>query len=544
MEARGDTIGVGARLGRYEILHPLAEGGMAKVWLARAHGVRGFKKLVVLKTIKAQFSDEPQFQEMFLDEARIASGILHPNVAQIIDLGEHEDTLFLAMEWVDGESLSRMRRDVAAAARSWPLGVAMRVVADACAGLHAAHELRDDEGRPLGVVHRDISPHNIMVSVSGAVKVIDFGIAKARNRASGDTSEGTLKGKFAYMSPQQASGAPVDRSVDIWAAGVCLHELLAGRRPFEAESQPELLRRIVDGETTNPLPASVPSPVAEVVLRALAYDPADRFSTALEMQRALEAAMLAIGDLATSAEVAAFAELATGKRAVARQRMLALALDAARARAEAAGEAPSMSFSRIPPPAAAAPLPVAPDSPRDAPVAAVDRIEPLEPLEPSQTQGPSVASAPAPARPSRRSWVGWSALAGAASIGIAVTVGRHAAGDGHGEAAAAGRATSSAEGRADPIAPVAASGASTGDSTASGTASASGNPASSPASASDGGALATAPSAAVVAPRPVAPTTPTIASKPAAAASSSAAGAAVPPKPAVAKPKNEADDDF
>src|ERR1017187_9688696 len=152
----------GDRLDRYELLCPIASGGMATVWLARLRGKRGFEKLFAVKTIRTELVDDARFQEMFLDEARIASGIQHPNVAQILDLGEQDDVLFIVMEWVDGDSLAKIRKLLAKRDAKLPIGIVLRVIADACGGLHAAHELRDDRGEPLEIVHRDVSPHNIL----------------------------------------------------------------------------------------------------------------------------------------------------------------------------------------------------------------------------------------------------------------------------------------------------------------------------------------------------------------------------------------------
>src|SRR5262249_54070569 len=163
---------------------------------------------------------------MFLDEARIASGIQHPNVAQILDLGEQDATLYIVMEWVDGESLSKIRKIAQKKGVPLPLGLALRILSDACAGLHAAHELADRQGKSLGVVHRDVSPHNILVGSAGSVKVIDFGVAKARDRGAGETRSGIVKGKLRYMAPEQAQGRALDRRADLWALGVCLYELV------------------------------------------------------------------------------------------------------------------------------------------------------------------------------------------------------------------------------------------------------------------------------------------------------------------------------
>src|SRR5581483_11740872 len=184
----------GYYLDRYELLCPIAEGGMAQVWVARLRGKHGFEKFVAIKTILPKFQTDERFQKMFLDEARIASRIEHPNVAQILDVGEQHDITYLVMEWVDGDSLSRLYRALRKKGMTLPLHVLLRVVADACAGLHEAHE--------QGVVHRDVSPQNILVSQRGVAKVIDFGIAKARDSAVGvETNAGLLKGKIHYMAP-------------------------------------------------------------------------------------------------------------------------------------------------------------------------------------------------------------------------------------------------------------------------------------------------------------------------------------------------------
>lgn len=205
----------GTRLGRYELLVPIARGGMARVWAARQHGQRGFQKLVAIKTILPHLAEEPEFERMFLDEARIASGVHHPNVCEIYELGEDKRTLYLAMEWVNGDSLSRVLR-ASGKTEAFDARVVARIVADACAGVHAAHELADDDGQPLGVVHRDMSPHNVLLTADGVTKVCDFGVAKALGQLHEQTSAGQLKGKISYMSPEQVTGAPIDRRSDVF----------------------------------------------------------------------------------------------------------------------------------------------------------------------------------------------------------------------------------------------------------------------------------------------------------------------------------------
>ena len=322
----------GYRLDRYELLCPIAEGGMASVWVARMKGKHGFERLVAVKTILPKFASDETFQTMFLDEARIASAIEHTNVAQILDLGEQHDVLFLVMEWVDGDALTKLLSAVSKRQKKAPLGIILRILADTCGGLHAAHELRGADGEPLGVVHRDVSPQNILVSGRGVAKLIDFGIAKARERSSGETSAGLVKGKIKYMAPEQALGKPLDRRVDVWAVGAILYRVLAGRPPFPGSSELEMLHALTSGMQPAPLPANVPAAIGDIAMRALRHDPAERFATAAEMQSAMEQAMVAAGTVATTLDVAAFAAEFLVDRATARKQTLELALSAARER--------------------------------------------------------------------------------------------------------------------------------------------------------------------------------------------------------------------
>ena len=326
----------GYRLDRYELLCPIAQGGMASVWLARLHGKHGFEKLVAVKTILPQFAQDLQFQRMFLDEARIASGIEHPNVAQILDLGEQHEVLYLVMEWVDGDSISRLFRAVERRSERLPVGILARLAADTCAGLHAAHELTGKDGRLLGVVHRDISPQNVLVSVKGVAKLIDFGIAKARDRVAGETNAGNLKGKILYMAPEQALGQPVDRRADVWAIGAVMYHLLSGAPPFEGENQLATLHLLASPSPPAPLPPHVPKPIADVVMAALVHDADYRIPTAAEIQRRLEHAIAACGLTTTTQDVAAFVRAYLGDRAEARRQAVELALEAASDRARLA----------------------------------------------------------------------------------------------------------------------------------------------------------------------------------------------------------------
>ncbi|HEY3821535.1 MAG TPA: serine/threonine-protein kinase [Polyangiaceae bacterium] len=319
----------GYRLDRYELLGPLAEGGMASVWIARQRGKHGFEKLVALKTILPQYASDLRFQQMFLDEARIASRIEHFNVARILDLGEEHDVLYLAMEYVDGDSLSKLRRAWKKKGVPTPTGIVLRVLADACSGLHEAHELRGDDGKLLEIVHRDVSPHNILVSVKGVAKLIDFGIAKARDRLAGETNAGVLKGKIQYMAPEQALGRKVDRRADLWAVGATLYHLLTGKPPFDADNTLGTLHLLTSGRPPLPLPPTIHPAIANLARKALTTPPEKRFSTAAEMRDAIEAAMIDAKVPATAGDVAAFVVEHLAERTAKRRQTIDIALAAA-----------------------------------------------------------------------------------------------------------------------------------------------------------------------------------------------------------------------
>ena len=333
----------GYRLDRYELLGPLAEGGMASVWIARQRGKHGFEKLVALKTILPKFAADERFQQMFLDEARIASRIEHFNVAQILDLGEEHDVLYLAMEYVDGDSLAKLRRACQKKNVPMPPGVVLRILADVCSGLHEAHELTDTDGKPLDIVHRDISPHNVLVSVKGVSKLIDFGIAKARDRLAGETNAGVLKGKVQYMAPEQALGRKVDRRADLWAVGTTLYHCLAGKPPYEAENTIATLHLLTSGRPPLPLPAGIHPAIGAITRKALMNPPEQRFATAQEMRDAMERAMIEAKCPTTVANVAAFVSQHLQERATRRHELISLAIAAAeeRQRVEALLQAPS-----------------------------------------------------------------------------------------------------------------------------------------------------------------------------------------------------------
>jgi len=280
-------------IGRYRLCFELASGGMGKVFLARTEGAGGIRKLVAVKTIHSHLSGEHAFVEMFLDEARIASQISHPNVCSVFDVGVDGDAHFLAMELLVGEPLSRVFRRLARAPeeRSDPLfpAVAARIVAETCAGLHAAHELRGARGEPLEVVHRDVSPQNIFLNYDGSVRVVDFGIARAAGRMT-STGTGVIKGKFSYIAPEGLEHRLWDRKTDIWAAGVVLWELLVGRKLFTGEGEAQVLMSVL--RTPIPAPSAAgarcPPQLDEIVLRALARDAAARYPSAREFERDLQ----------------------------------------------------------------------------------------------------------------------------------------------------------------------------------------------------------------------------------------------------------------
>jgi serine/threonine protein kinase len=275
-------------LGRYQLLSRLAVGGMAEVYLARQGELSGFKTLVVVKKVLPHLALKPDFIAMFLDEARIASMLDHPNVVRILEVGRTETEFFLAMELVQGKALAAILQQSERAKTPLPHALGALIVANAAAGLHHAHQLTDADGSLLGLVHRDVSPQNIMVSFEGSVKVIDFGIARALGRL-GDTSSGSLKGKLGYMAPEQARGEPVDARADIFSLGVVLWECIAGRRLFLRENELATLRAVVYEPIPKVSKYTKVDPVLEVIIEhALARDLEERFQTAEEVRVALE----------------------------------------------------------------------------------------------------------------------------------------------------------------------------------------------------------------------------------------------------------------
>jgi serine/threonine protein kinase len=278
------------KLGRYEIIRRIAVGGMAEIFLARSAGLEGFEKLVVVKRILPQHAESHEFVTMFLDEARLVAGLSHPNIAQVYDIGlDDSGSYFFAMEFVDGEDVRQILRGCARRQERLPVAQAVSIGIGIAAGLHAAHERRGPDGRLLGIVHRDVSPSNVLVTYDGCVKLVDFGIAKAAGRQH-VTRTGVLKGKCAYMSPEQTQGLPLDRRSDVFAIGILLYELTTGQRPFRGDNEYTTMRAIVSSAPEAPS-ASIkgyPKELEKIILRALAKDPNDRFASARALQVELE----------------------------------------------------------------------------------------------------------------------------------------------------------------------------------------------------------------------------------------------------------------
>jgi hypothetical protein len=295
----------GRKLGRYEVLARLASGGMAGVYVARAIGVAGFERLFAIKVLHPHLAHEEEFISMFLDEARLAARIRHPNVVPTIDISDTPDAgFYLVMEYIEGDHLGALLQKAWKLGRRLPFPVTLRIVVDALEGLAAAHNLTDEAGRHLQLVHRDVSPHNIMVSTDGVARITDFGVAKAEVRLS-TTREGQFKGKLAYMAPEHASDGDADQRSDLFSMAIILWESLAGRRLFRAENHAATLNKICLEPI--PLPSSVDealAPFDPLLEKALSRDPNDRFQSAEEFAEAIEETAYTLGGLAKAREVA------------------------------------------------------------------------------------------------------------------------------------------------------------------------------------------------------------------------------------------------
>ncbi|HEY2511520.1 MAG TPA: serine/threonine-protein kinase [Polyangiaceae bacterium] len=313
----------GDRIERYELLRPIAQGGMGSVWAAKLHGPHGFGKLVAIKTVLPRLVDDMRVRAMFLDEARLASAVVHRNVAHVLDFLDCDGALYIVMEWVEGIPLMALHERLGGRV---PAGIALRVLADVCAGLHAAHELTDANGESCGIVHRDISPHNILVAAEGMAKLIDFGVAKARHRVAPESTFGQLRGRLTFMAPEQAQCEPLDRRADIWSVGAVLLYLLAGYGPFGPGADP--LRALLSGASAVPPPSHIHPAIARILNGCLARRPADRFQTAEEVGWAIEDAIDEMGLSASARDVSSFVVEHGGDHLASRQWQLPMDITA------------------------------------------------------------------------------------------------------------------------------------------------------------------------------------------------------------------------
>ena len=279
----------GRIVGRYIACDEIAVGGMATVHIGRLLGPAGFSRTVAMKRLHRQFAGDPDFVAMFLDEARIAARIRHPNVVSTIDVVSVDSELYLVMDYIQGESVAHLLRALAKKSEPIPPRIAASIACDMLAGLHAAHDATDDRGQPLGIVHRDVSPQNVLVGTDGVARVVDFGVAKAAGRMQ-TTREGQVKGKAAYMAPEQLRGGAVDRRTDVYAASVVLWEMLTGERLFRSDTPAGAMTQVL--EKVVPPPSSfapaVDAAIDAIVLRGMQRDPGARFASAREMAVALE----------------------------------------------------------------------------------------------------------------------------------------------------------------------------------------------------------------------------------------------------------------
>lgn len=311
------NIDAGGRqhIDRYELIAEIASGGMATVYLARLTGVGGFQRFFAIKRLHPHLAGEKEFVEMFLDEARLAAGIHHPNVVPILEVGASPNGYYLVMEYIEGETLARLLARAAARSSRLPAPVAVRSGLDMLHGLHAAHELRDDTGQLIGLVHRDVSPQNVLVGSDGITRITDFGVARAASRLTA-TRVGQLKGKLAYMAPEQAAGVEdLDRRADVFACGIVLWESLAQKRLFKAENEAATLSRVMNEPIPSLLQVAphLPQGIGRVVMKALEREPKRRFSSCAEFADALEAAAQPAGCLAAPRDMQAYMQEILGE---------------------------------------------------------------------------------------------------------------------------------------------------------------------------------------------------------------------------------------
>lgn len=316
-----DPGGGRQRVDRYELMGEIASGGMATVYLARLTGMGGFQRFVAMKRLHPHLATEKEFVEMFLDEARIAARIHHPNVVPILEVGASPVGYYLVMEYVEGDTLARLLARAASRGNKVPTSISLRIAIDMLSGLHAAHELHDDQNQPVNLVHRDVSPQNVLVGQDGIARITDFGVARAASRLTA-TRVGQLKGKIAYMAPEQATGSEeIDRRADVFSAGVVVWEALAQKRLFKAENEAATLSRVI----AEPVPLlaqiapHVSKEVSGVVMRSLDRDRDKRYATCAAFADALEAAAALKDKVASPRELAAYVNEVMGEE-IAQQR--------------------------------------------------------------------------------------------------------------------------------------------------------------------------------------------------------------------------------
>ncbi len=300
---------------RYKVIEKIASGGMAEVFRAESAGLEGFKKTVAIKRVLPHLSEKKQFIGMFLDEARVSAQLGHSNCVQVFDIGVGDNTYFIVMEYVDGADLKAIIENLRQTNQQMAPELACLICVRVCEGLAYAHELRDAEGRPMNIVHRDMSPPNVLVTRHGEVKIVDFGLAKANSQLE-KSEPGIIKGKFSYLSPEAAQGKPVDQRTDIFAVGIILWELLAGRRLFLGETDLETVRQVQRAEVPpiRQFNSKVTPELERVIARGLAGDPSQRYQTAREFARDLNQVLFRLSRPVSSFDIAQLVEPIRNRR--------------------------------------------------------------------------------------------------------------------------------------------------------------------------------------------------------------------------------------
>jgi len=326
-----------ASMGKYRAFFELGQGGTAVVFLGVSRGLGGFNKLVVLKMLKRGLAKESEFRRMFLSEARLSARLNHPNIVQVYEVTERDNSPIIVMEYLEGKPLSDMRAERNG---QIPLNIQLRVLADGLLGLHYSHDLKDFDGRALDLVHRDFTPHNLFVTYDGQAKVLDFGIAKLSGSLV-ETETGVIKGKLRYMPPEQVLGSRVDRRADIFAAGVIMWEAITGKRMWADASEATIVNRVSRGEIPSPLSANpdVPQALSDICMKALAPNVDDRYATAADFRAALEEWLRLSGGSVSSTDVAeymttTFAEFRQATRSVIEQHLSAARLSSSHEESE------------------------------------------------------------------------------------------------------------------------------------------------------------------------------------------------------------------